>query len=495
MNRRTPHAIVMAGKPSPGNQQACEPPRVTLTCTRSLLMPNALAEGFGKPRCLPDISCTRLRRWSSVLLAAVLAVGLGGCGNTDSWVDAAAAQGWPAQYGDAANSSYTTTSGATKLSLQWTRSVKGSLAAGPALSARSYLALNAQTPAGCSLMEWENNDNGRQRWCMRLAQGGGFGGPLFDGFDNLYVGQPGAILSFPGDPVDALAPAGDRHADHPAVSGRRPAAGHHAPGTGAGFRRPPRRGGRQPAGPGGRASIPTDATRGLADCAPARPGCPVAAAPAFSAANGMVVLGVWQPGAPAAGLVGLKYHPGQTPLLDPRVDQRRRRRRCHRQPGVVRRRIDRLRQRPRPTAVGAERRRREGEVVGAAGISGPDAARGHPAGPDRVRRRPRHPAGGVQGCRRSRRPGLAPRRRHPAVVRRAWPAPASATPWSAAADARPACRCWSSIRPTATRSTAIRCPRPPDIPLGVVGRQRPPGGGRHQRRPGLRLRARPERRY
>ena len=28
-----------------------------------------------------------------------------------------------------------------------------------------------------------------------------------------------------------------------------------------------------------------------------------------------MVLGVWQPGAPAAGLVGLKYHPGQTPLL------------------------------------------------------------------------------------------------------------------------------------------------------------------------------------
>ena len=27
------------------------------------------------------------------------------------------------------------------------------------------------------------------------------------------------------------------------------------------------------------------------------------------------MLGVWQPGAAAAGLVGLKYHPGQTPLL------------------------------------------------------------------------------------------------------------------------------------------------------------------------------------
>ena len=42
-------------------------------------------------------------------------------------------------------------------------------------------------------MEWENDDNGRQRWCTRLFQGGGLASPLFDGFDNLYVGQPGAI--------------------------------------------------------------------------------------------------------------------------------------------------------------------------------------------------------------------------------------------------------------------------------------------------------------
>src|SRR6476469_424325 len=37
---------------------------------------------------------------STALITAVLA----GCGNTDSWVDAQAASGWPAQYGDARNS-------------------------------------------------------------------------------------------------------------------------------------------------------------------------------------------------------------------------------------------------------------------------------------------------------------------------------------------------------------------------------------------------------
>ncbi|RAU99711.1 pyrrolo-quinoline quinone [Mycobacterium colombiense] len=255
-----------------------------------------------------------LRRCSSVALAAVLAVPLGACGNTDSWVDAAAAQGWPAQYADAANSSYTTVGGATKLSLQWTRSVKGSLAAGPALSARGYLVLNAQTSAGCSLMEWENNDNGRQRWCVRLAQGGGFGGPLLDGFDNAYVGQPGAMLSFPvtqwtrwRQPVIGM-PTTPRflgqgellvttHLGQVLVFDS-----HRGQVTGSPLDLVD-------------GVDPTDAARGLADCVPARQGCPVAAAPAFSPANGMVVLGVWQPGAPAAGLVGLKYHPGQTPLL------------------------------------------------------------------------------------------------------------------------------------------------------------------------------------
>ena len=240
----------------------------------------------------------------------MLALALGGCGNTDSWVDAAPALGWPAQYGDAANSSYSTTAGAGKLVLRWTRSAKGSLAAGPALGARGYLALNAQTPGGCSFMEWEIA-NGRQRWCTRLVQGGGVGGPLFDGFDNLYIGQPGAIISFPPtqwarwrEPVIGMPTTprflGDGHLLVSTHLGQVLVFDTHrgaVVGTAldlVGGRRPGRCDpwvGRLPA--------------------PARAGCPVAAAPAFSAAGGTVVISVWQPGAPAAGLVGLKYRGGQ----------------------------------------------------------------------------------------------------------------------------------------------------------------------------------------
>ncbi|MBY0442161.1 MAG: PQQ-binding-like beta-propeller repeat protein [Mycobacteriaceae bacterium] len=246
--------------------------------------------------------------------AAVLAAALAGCHNTDSWVHEAAAQGWPAQYGDATNSSYTATAGATKLALQWTRSVKGSLGAGPSIGARGYLALNAQTISGCSVMEWENDHHSRQRWCARLVQGGGFAGPLFDGFDNLYVGEPGAIISFPPtqwirwrQPVIGM-PTTPRMLD----AGQLLVVTHLGQvlvfdahrGTVIG------------------SSLdlvdgldPADSTRGLSDCQSAGPGCPVAAAAAFSATSGMVVVNVWQPNAAAAELVGLKYHPGQTPLL------------------------------------------------------------------------------------------------------------------------------------------------------------------------------------
>ena len=248
------------------------------------------------------------------MTAVLLTAAVAGCGNTDSWVETTPAEGWPAQYGDAANSSYSPTPGADRLTLRWTRSVKGSLTSAVALSSRNWLAANAQTPGGCSLMEWENDDNGRQRWCIRLFQGGGLASPLFDGFDNLYVGQPGAIVSFPPTqwirwrrPVMGM-PSTPRILDHGQLLvvthlGQVQVFDSHR-GTVVGN------------------SVdlvdnvdPSDFSRGLSDCGPALAGCPIAAAPAFAQANGTIVVGLWEPEAPASVLVGLKYHPGQNPLL------------------------------------------------------------------------------------------------------------------------------------------------------------------------------------
>ena len=224
------------------------------------------------------------------------------------------AEGWSAQYGNAGNSSYVQFDGADALRLDWIRSVKGSVESQVALSSGDYLAVNAQTAGGCSLMTWETDNRARQRWCTRLWQGGGLSSPFFDDFDNLYVGQPGAIMSYPTtqwirwrNPVIGL-PWTPRLLSegqllvvthlgqvlvYDAHSGR-------VVGTALDLVE---------------GVDPTDSQRGLADCQLGRPRCPVAAAPAFSAATGIVVTTLWEPDADAPEVVGLRYRPGQTPLL------------------------------------------------------------------------------------------------------------------------------------------------------------------------------------
>src|SRR5258705_2019500 len=247
---------------------------------------------------------------STALITGVLA----GCGTTDSWVEAHAADGWPAQYGDAANSSFSPVAGANTLRLEWRRSVKGELTAQVALGSGSYLGVKAQWGGGCSLMGWETENKAGQRWCTRLGQGGGLSSPLFDGFDNLYIGQPGAMLSFPptqwirwrqpviGMPTTPRILAPDQllvvtHLGQVLVFDAHKGI---VVGTPLDLV----------------ADVnPTDATRGLADCQPMRPRCPVAAAPAFSSATGIVVISLWEPNAAAPVLVGLRYRAGQTPLL------------------------------------------------------------------------------------------------------------------------------------------------------------------------------------
>lgn len=255
-----------------------------------------------------------IRRLVVLASTALITGALAGCGNTDSWVEAKAASGWPAQYGDASNSSYEPTPGTETLRLDWARSVKGDLLAAVALGSGSYLAVNAQTPGGCSLMVWEADNNARQRWCTRLVQGGGMSSPLFDGFDNLYVGQPGTMLSFPPTqwirwrkPVIGM-PTTPRILDP----------GHLLVVTHLGqvlvF---DAHQGRVVGTPLDLVAgvDPTDSQRGLPDCRLARPRCPVAAAAAFSAPTGMVVLGLWEPNAEAPILVGLRYRAGQSPIL------------------------------------------------------------------------------------------------------------------------------------------------------------------------------------
>jgi len=143
------------------------------------------------------------------------------------------------------------------------------------------------------------------------VQGGGLASPLFDGFDNLYIGQPGAMLSFPPTqwirwrrPVIGM-PTTPRILD----PGRLLVVTHLGQvlvfnahnGTVDGTPLDLVAG-----------VDPTDSNRGLADCRLSHPRCPVAAAPAFAAPTGMVVVGLWEPNAEAPVLVGLRYRTGQS---------------------------------------------------------------------------------------------------------------------------------------------------------------------------------------
>ncbi|MBJ7336242.1 PQQ-binding-like beta-propeller repeat protein [Mycolicibacterium sp.] len=255
-----------------------------------------------------------VRRVAAVAVVVLTTLILTACGNTDSWVQAHPAEGWSAQYGDASNSSYAQVDGSGALRLDWIRSAKGSIESQVALSSGDYLAVNAQTAGGCSLMVWETDNRARQRWCSRLWQGGGLSSPLFDGFDNLYVGQPGAIMSFPPtqwirwrNPVIGL-PWTPRLLS----SGELLVITH----LGQVLVYDAHRGDVVGTALDLVAGVdPTDSQRGLADCQLGRSRCPVAAAPAFSAATGIVVTTLWEPNADGPEVVGLRYRPGQTPLL------------------------------------------------------------------------------------------------------------------------------------------------------------------------------------
>src|SRR4029450_2847269 len=157
------------------------------------------------------------------------------------------------------------------------------------------------------------DNKARQRWCTRLFQGGGLSSPLFDGFDNLYIGQPGAMMSFPptqwipwrqpviGMPTTPriLAPGQLLVVTHLGQvlvfdAHKGTVVGTLDLLTGVN---------------------PTDSTRGLRDCRRARRGRPVAAAPSFSSATGIIVVNLWEPNAAAPILVGLRYRADQSPSL------------------------------------------------------------------------------------------------------------------------------------------------------------------------------------
>ena len=325
-----PHIVVMAGKPTrapPGRA------RVTLTVDA----PRALRPRHRSVLATGDSRIVRLAlepapyrvcvaTWPAVRQHRLLGGG-------------PPAAGWSAQYGDAANSSYSAVAGADGAApgVDPVGQGRARRPGGPRLGQLS----GRQRPDRGRLLADGVGDR-QQRPAALVhpagARAAASSSPLFDGFDNLYVGQPGAMHVLPVDPVDPVAPSGDRHADDRPAARPRPAAGGDAPGPGAGVRRAPRH--RRSARRWTWSAASTRRTPSAASPTVSRPGrvpggrragvlrrrpgswCSRCGSPARRRADAR------RPALPA----------GTDSAADPRVDQRRRRRRSAGQPGAVRRR-------------------------------------------------------------------------------------------------------------------------------------------------------------
>ena len=298
----------------------------------------------GYPRTVPwPIPRRTVRHWSSVASAVLLTAAVAGCGNTDSWVETTPAEGWPAQYGDAANSSYRPTRGR-----------------GPADSALDPLGERVPGVSGgaqlAQLARGERADTGRL-----LADGVGErrqrpAAVVHTALPGRRAGQPvvrrlrqplrrpargDCVLS--SHPVDPLAAPGDGNAFHAKDSRSRTTSRSHAPGTGAGIRQPSGHRRRQFGRPGGQRR-PQRLHPWALRLRAGPGGLPDRRRTRIRASERDDRGGSVGTRRPHVSAGRAEVPPGSKPASDPGVDQQRGRRRRPGQPGGVQRRIHHLRQ-------------------------------------------------------------------------------------------------------------------------------------------------------
>ncbi|MGL4306005.1 MAG: PQQ-binding-like beta-propeller repeat protein [Mycobacteriaceae bacterium] len=248
---------------------------------------------------------TALRRTSAGVLVAAL---LSACGNT-AWVDSRNSNGWPTQGADTRNSSSTNIPGATDLKLSWSRPVGGLVGTSASISQDAYIVVSSSAEHGYTLQAFQADRNGRRAWGMRTAPGGSFAAPLTDQYGNVYIGEPGAMLSMPnnsflrwrtpvlGAPLTAQLIGNNKllvttHVGQvnilSANTGERLSALDLVEGI-----------------------DPVQPSIGVNSCLTQSPQCPVPAAPAYSSVTSQIVIPLWNPEKANFGLVSLHYNGSQ----------------------------------------------------------------------------------------------------------------------------------------------------------------------------------------
>ena len=227
-----PHMLVMAGKPSAragGLRTAGNQPEPSRHGLPSPVLIAAHAERRGRriweSRCLTDISRAgfgvgQLRSWRPGSRSG----SAGAATPTRGWRHHPRPAG-PRNTATPANSSYTATSGATKLSLRWTRSVKGSLAAGPGAE-RARLSGPQRADPGRMFAHGMGERRQRPAALVRAAvPGRRLRRPVVRRLRQPLRRPARGVPLLSRDAVDAVAAAGDRDASDPAVSRARATAG------------------------------------------------------------------------------------------------------------------------------------------------------------------------------------------------------------------------------------------------------------------------------
>ncbi|MET9289563.1 PQQ-binding-like beta-propeller repeat protein [Nocardia beijingensis] len=246
-----------------------------------------------------------------VVVAAVGALTLAGCGTDYDDITVGTGKGWTAAYHDGRNSGTTPVTGSRKIGLSWQRPVGGPIAQPVTLGPDSQLFVTTRLP-NCSIFSFQMA-TGRKRFCNALGPSAISAPSAVDGMTNVYVGDDSRVISFnylgqprwatpvAGTPVsvqftgdgklltisqsgqvDVLSrQTGDRTVPTVQLLGEPDFLAH----AGLGW---------------------PDAGQGLDDCATGGPHCPVANISPIDA-GGRFYVTLWQPGRPAAALVALRY--------------------------------------------------------------------------------------------------------------------------------------------------------------------------------------------
>ncbi|NLU82048.1 PQQ-binding-like beta-propeller repeat protein [Rhodococcus sp. HNM0569] len=137
----------------------------------------------------------RVLRSSALLLTALSAVAVSGCGGGSGTTDVLGGEGWRGVHSDSRNSATVQTPGERDLAFDWSRPLGGPAVASPTVASNGQIFLTARTETGCNVFSFQIASE-RKRWCTRLEPGTTDAAPVVDAVANSYIGDGNEMRSY-----------------------------------------------------------------------------------------------------------------------------------------------------------------------------------------------------------------------------------------------------------------------------------------------------------